>query len=28
MLFTKAGAESIGGFGSIVSLFPDSFDWE
>ena len=26
MLFTKAGAESVGGFGSIVSLFPDSFN--
>lgn len=26
MLFTKAGAESIGGFGSLASLFPDSFD--
>ncbi len=24
--FTKAGAESVGGFGSIVSLFPDSFN--
>lgn len=26
MLFTKAGAESVGGFGSIVSLFPNSFN--
>lgn len=26
MLFTKAGAESVGGFGSIVSLFPDEFN--
>ena len=26
LLFTKAGAESVGGFGSIVSLFPDSFN--
>ena len=26
MLFTKAGAESVGGFGSIVGLFPDFFD--
>ena len=26
MLFTKAGAESVGGFGSIVRLFPDTFN--
>ena len=26
MLFTKAGAESVGGFGSIINLFPDSFN--
>ena len=26
MLFTKAGAESVGGFGSIVGLFPNFFD--
>lgn len=26
MLFTKAGAESVGGFGSILGLFPESFN--
>ena len=26
MLFTKAGAESVGGFGSMIALFPDYFD--
>ena len=26
LLFTKAGAESVGGFGSILSLFPNTFN--
>ena len=26
-VFTKEGAQSIGGFGSIGSLFPDSWNW-
>ncbi len=27
MVFTKEGAKSIGGFGSIGSIFPESWDW-
>lgn len=27
MVFTKEGANSIGGFGSIGSIFPESWDW-
>lgn len=27
MVFTKEGANSIGGFGSIGSIFPDRWDW-
>ena len=27
MVFTKEGASSIGGFGSIGSIFPDRWDW-
>lgn len=27
LVFTKEGAESIGGFGSIGSIFPESWDW-
>ena len=27
LVFTKAGAKSIGGFGSIGKMFPDSWDW-
>ena len=27
MVFTKEGAESIGGFGAIGSIFPSSWDW-
>lgn len=27
MVFTKEGASSIGGFGSIGSIFPESWDW-
>lgn len=27
LVFTKAGAKSIGGFGSIGNLFPASWDW-
>lgn len=27
MVFTKEGADSIGGFGSIGSIFPESWDW-
>lgn len=27
MIFTKEGANSIGGFGSIGSIFPESWDW-
>lgn len=26
-LFTKTGAESLGGFGTIGSIFPDTWDW-
>jgi regulator of sigma E protease len=26
-LFTKQGAKSVGGFGSIGSIFPDKWDW-
>ena len=26
-VFTKEGAESLGGFGSIGSIFPDEWDW-
>lgn len=26
-IFSKEGAESIGGFGTIGSIFPDSWDW-
>jgi regulator of sigma E protease len=26
-LFTKEGAESLGGFGSIASIFPSQWDW-
>lgn len=28
MLFTKSGAQSIGGFGAIGDLYPDQWDWE
>lgn len=28
LLFTKAGASQIGGFGSIGSLFPSSWNWQ
>lgn len=27
MVFTREGAKSIGGFGSIGSIFPESWDW-
>ena len=27
MVFTKEGASSIGGFGSIGSIFPEKWDW-
>lgn len=27
MIFTKEGADSIGGFGTIGSIFPESWDW-
>ncbi|MDR0232846.1 MAG: RIP metalloprotease RseP [Dysgonamonadaceae bacterium] len=27
-IFSKEGAQSLGGFGTIGSLFPDSWDWE
>ncbi|MCC8119336.1 MAG: RIP metalloprotease RseP [Bacteroidales bacterium] len=27
LLFTKAGAQQVGGFGTIGSLFPDKWDW-
>lgn len=27
LVFTKEGAKSIGGFGTIGSIFPDSWDW-
>lgn len=27
MVFTKEGAESLGGFGTIGSIFPSSWDW-
>ena len=27
LVFTKEGAKSIGGFGAIGSIFPDSWDW-
>ncbi len=27
MVFTKEGANSIGGFGSIGSIFPEKWDW-
>ena len=27
MVFTKEGAKSIGGFGSIGAIFPDKWDW-
>lgn len=27
-LFTKKGAQSVGGFGAIGSMFPDKWDWE
>lgn len=27
MVFTKEGAESIGGFGAIGSIFPEKWDW-
>ena len=27
-LFTKKGASSIGGFGSIGKMFPTTWDWE
>ncbi len=27
MVFTKEGAKSIGGFGAIGSIFPESWDW-
>ena len=26
-VFTKEGAESLGGFGAIGDMFPDSWDW-
>ena len=26
-LFTKSGAQSVGGFGAIGSLFPDKWNW-
>jgi regulator of sigma E protease len=27
LVFTKEGAESIGGFGAIGSIFPDKWNW-
>ena len=27
LVFTKEGAKSVGGFGSIGSIFPESWDW-
>jgi regulator of sigma E protease len=27
LVFTKEGAQSIGGFGAIGSIFPDKWDW-
>ncbi len=27
MIFTKEGAQSVGGFGTLGSLFPDSWNW-
>ena len=27
MIFTKEGAQSIGGFGTIGSIFPDHWNW-
>lgn len=27
LIFTKEGAQSVGGFGAIGSMFPDSWDW-
>ena len=27
-VFTKAGAQSVGGFGAISSMFPESWDWQ
>lgn len=27
MLFTKQGAKSVGGFGTLGSMFPDKWDW-
>lgn len=27
LIFTKEGAQSIGGFGTIGSIFPDTWDW-
>ena len=27
LVFTKEGAKSVGGFGTIGSIFPDSWDW-
>lgn len=28
MLFTKTGAQSVGGFGAIGDMYPDQWDWE
>ncbi len=27
LVFTKEGAKSVGGFGAIGSIFPESWDW-
>ena len=27
LVFSKEGAQSLGGFGTLGSLFPDSWDW-
>ena len=28
LIFTKEGAQSVGGFGAISSMYPDAWDWE
>lgn len=28
MLFTKTGAQSVGGFGAIADMYPDKWNWE
>lgn len=28
MLFTKTGAQSVGGFGAIADMYPEKWDWE